>query len=355
VGDWNIFSTLDRSELRASEHVARSTSGRANLSAVLIVKNEERMIEDCLESLHDWVDEIVVLDSGSTDRTLELAKKWGAKVYLQKDWQGYGIQRQRAQEHANCDYILAIDADERVSPELRRSIQAVLANPDDRVVYAMVIKNWFLGTYLDDHGWHDKATVRLYARNKYAFCDSQVHESVDTQKAPIKRLYGDLLHYSCHDYQYFLEKQTVYAHMWARQRAEQGRKPPLVLAAIHAIWTFFRLYLLQGGFLDGRYGFLFAVHASHYVFNKYAALWHYGRARSVGNTDPLSAEKRHAAEPELTGCENASQTEEPFKSIACNSVSAPSQAYAVQSLMLKMDSQGNVSRVEHRLETITAT
>jgi len=282
-------------ELHSPNYDAQRTSGQATLSAVLMVKNEETMIEDCLESLFGWVDEIVVLDSGSTDRTIELAQKWGAKVHVRKEWQGYGIQRQRAQEFATRDYILAIDADERVSPELRKSIQAVLANPDDQKVYEVILHDWFLGTYLDSHGWHHETHVRLYARNKYGFHSSQVHESVNTQGASIKRLRGPLLHYPCHDYEYFLEKRVAYAHAWAHERAEQGRKPPLTSAVIHAVWNFFRLYFLQGGFLDGRYGFLFAVHMSHYVFNKYAALWHYGRTRSANNTDSLPARRPHAA------------------------------------------------------------
>ena len=278
-----------------SNNQAQRISDRTTLSAVLIVKNEENMIEDCLQSLHGWVDEIVVLDSGSTDRTMELAHKWGAKVHVREDWQGHGIQRQRAQQLATGDYILAIDADERVSPELRKSIEAVLANPDDQKVYEVVRNNWFLGTCLDRHGWHHETLVRLYARKKYAYHSSRVHESVDTQGAARVRLHGPLLHDTCHNYEYFLEKHVAYAHTWARERAEQGRKPPLLSAIIHASWNFFRLYFLQGGFLDGRYGFLFAVHASHYVFNKYAALWYYGCSQSVANKEPLLAKRKHAA------------------------------------------------------------
>jgi (heptosyl)LPS beta-1,4-glucosyltransferase len=283
--------------LRSSDNPTRLTSGRATVSAVLIVKNEEKMIEDCLESLSGWVDEIVVLDSGSTDRTIELARKWGASVHVREDWQGHGIQRQRAQEFATCDYILAIDADERVTPELRKSIQTVLANPNDQELYEVVRNNRFLGTYLDRHGWHHETLVRLYARTKYGYHSSRVHESVDTQGAPIKRLRGPLLHNTCHDYEYFLEKHVAYAHTWARERAEQGRKAPLTSAVIHASWNFVRLYFLQGGFLDGRCGFLFAVHTSHYVFNKYAALWYYGRQKSAtaSDTQSLPAESRHAA------------------------------------------------------------
>jgi (heptosyl)LPS beta-1,4-glucosyltransferase len=252
------------------------------------------MIEACLESL-DWVDEIVILDSGSADRTLELARKRGAKVHVREDWQGYGIQRQRAQQLATGDYILAIDADERVSPELRKSIQAVLANPDDQKVYEVVRNNRFLGATLDLHGWHHETLIRLYSRKHYTYHDSHVHESVDTRGAAVKQLRGPLYHDTCHDYEHFLQKHVAYAHTWARERAEQGRKSSLTTAVMHASWNFFRLYLLQGGFLDGRRGFLFALHASHYVFNKYAALWYYGRAQGATRSEPFPATSRHAA------------------------------------------------------------
>ncbi len=290
-----MASAADLSELRLPAHAAASVSGRATLSAVLIVKNEERMLEACLDSL-DWVDELVILDSGSTDRTLELARARGAKVYVREDWQGYGIQRQRAQQFATSDYILAIDADERVSPELRKSIQTVLANPDDRKeVHEVVRNNRFLGAILDLHGWHHETLVRLYARKYYTYHDSQVHESVDTRGAVVKRLRGPLYHDTCHDYEHFLQKHVAYAHDWARERAQRGRTSTVANAVLHASWNFFRLYLLQGGFLDGRQGFLFAVHASHYVFNKYAALWFYSRVQGVTQAEPFSATNQQAA------------------------------------------------------------
>jgi (heptosyl)LPS beta-1,4-glucosyltransferase len=120
-----------------------------------------------------------------------------------------------------------------------------------------------------------------------------VHESVDTQGAPVRMLAGHLLHYTCRDYQYFLEKHVAYAHAWARERAAAGRRGSLLKAVTHATWSFLKHYVVFWGFLDGWYGWLFAKHSAQYVFNKYAALWHYGRAENA--TASHSQSTRRAA------------------------------------------------------------
>ncbi len=173
---------MQATQLAPEPLAAHSSSRRATVSAVMIVKNEESVIEECLESL-EWVDEIVILDSGSSDRTVELAQQRGANVHVRSDWAGYGVQRQRAQAFANGDYILAIDADERVTPQLRASIESVLENPDDRYVYEVVRTDWFLGKFLYAGGWHRQTHVRLYANQNYSYNANLVHESVDTKHA----------------------------------------------------------------------------------------------------------------------------------------------------------------------------
>ena len=250
---------------------------RATISAVLITKNEASQITPCLKSLTDWVDEIVVLDSGSTDATLDIARQHGAKVFVREDWEGFGIQRQRAQDLATCDYILAIDADERISRELRNNIEAVLENPDDACLYQVVRQNAFLDKDVFHNGWRREKIVRLYAKNNFKFNSRAVHESVDSKGIQTRTLSGFLIHDACRNYEYYLEKHLAYAHSWARNQAEAGKTGSLFDAVLHGLTTFGRLFVLQGGFLDGRHGFLFAVHLSQYSFNKYAALWYYGR------------------------------------------------------------------------------
>ena len=250
---------------------------RATISAVLITKNEASQITPCLRSLTDWVDEIVVLDSGSTDATLDIARQHGAKVFIREDWQGFGIQRQRAQNLATSDYILAIDADERITGSLRHDIEAVLKNPDHKCLYQVVRQNAFLDKDVFHNGWRREKIVRLYARSNFQFNSRAVHESVDSKGIQTKTLRGFLIHDACRNYEYYLEKHLAYAHSWARDQAKSGKSASLINAISHGLTTFVRLFLLQGGFLDGQHGFLFAWHLSQYSFNKYAALWHYSR------------------------------------------------------------------------------
>jgi len=273
-------STVSSSTLvhrRVAGQSAEIHPPRATISAVLITKNEASQITPCLRSLTDWVDEIVVLDSGSTDATLDIARQYGAKVFVREDWEGFGIQRQRAQDLATSDYILAIDADERISEQLREAIESVLKNPNKNCLYQVVRQNAFLDKDVFHNGWRREKIVRLYAKNNFGFNSRAVHESVDSKGIPTKTLGGFLIHDACRNYEYYLEKHLAYAHSWARDQAKSGKSANLLNAISHGLTTFVRLYLLQGGFLDGQHGLLFAFHLSQYSFNKYAALWYYSR------------------------------------------------------------------------------
>ena len=276
----NGTSTVSSSTLmhhRMAGQPAEAPSTRSTISAVLITKNEASQITPCFRSLTGWVDEIVVLDSGSTDATLDIARQHGAKVFVREDWKGFGIQRQRAQDLATSDYILAIDADERISEELREAIEAILRNPDKNCLYQVVRQNAFLDKDVFHNGWRREKIVRLYAKNNFQFNSRAVHESVDSKGIPTKTLRGYLIHDACRNYEYYLEKHLAYAHSWARDQAKSGKSANLLNAITHGLTTFVRLFLLQGGFLDGQHGFLFAFHLGQYSFNKYAALWYYSR------------------------------------------------------------------------------
>lgn len=196
---------------------------RARLSVVMIAKNAASLLPDCLASVA-WADEIVVLDSGSSDDTVAVATAAGAKVFTESDWQGYGIQRQRAQQYASGDYILMIDTDERVTPELAQAIHQVLENPDPQAVYSIARRNLFLGRFMRHSGWYPDRVTRLYARERYRYNDNQVHESLDAPGARVVTLSGDLLHLTCRDFASFQRKQLNYATAWAQERHQQGKK-----------------------------------------------------------------------------------------------------------------------------------
>lgn len=251
-------------------------SHRNSLSVVMIAKNEAELLTECLQSVA-WAGEIIVLDSGSSDGSVALAESLGAKVFTHTDWQGFGKQRQKAQSYATQDYVLMIDADERVTPELRHSIEQVLANADDNVVYSLGRRNLFLGRFMRHSGWYPDRVNRLYANQRYRYNDDLVHESLNTNGAKVVPLSGDLLHLTCRDFFAFQRKQLHYAEQWAIQRHQAGKRCGYLSILTHTLGAFCKTWLLRAGFLDGKQGLLLAVVNAQYTFNKYAALWALGR------------------------------------------------------------------------------
>lgn len=251
-------------------------SARKSLSVVIIAKNEAGLLPDCLRSVA-WADEIVMLDSGSQDESVAVAESLGAKVFTHVDWQGFGKQRQLAQSYASHDYILMIDADERVTPELRQSIEQTLTAPDDNQVYSCARRNLFLGRFMRHSGWYPDRVNRLYANQRYRYNDNLVHESLTINGAKVVPLSGDLLHLTCRDFFAFQRKQLRYAEEWANQRHQAGKRCGYLSILTHTLGAFCKTWLLRAGFLDGKQGLLLAVVNAQYTFNKYAALWALGR------------------------------------------------------------------------------
>lgn len=244
-----------------------------SLSAVLIVKNEGESLAACLEKLR-WADEIVILDAGSTDNTLEVARQFTSHVYVDADWQGFGIQRQRAQARASGDWILMVDADEHVTEELQQEIQQVVKDNDQGRVYEVPRLPWCFGGFIRHSGWYPAYRVRLYPSQVARFGPERVHEDlVFSKDVEIKQLKGDLLHYTYRDLEHYLVKSAHYASEWAAQRAAKGRTTNLLTGLLHGVGCFLKMYVLRAGFLDGRPGFLLAVLSAHSTFVKYADLW----------------------------------------------------------------------------------
>lgn len=248
-----------------------------SLSVVLITHNAQTVIEECLRTV-TWGNEIIVLDNNSRDETRLIARRLGAQVYQSNDWPGFGIQRQRAQQYARGEYILVVDADERVTPELKASITEMLSQPDRaNIVYACARKNFFLNTFLRYSSGYPDWIVRLYPRH-YQYSDDIVHESLNYGSASVVYLTGDLHHLTAIDLNVFQQKQLRYAQDWAIQRAKTGKKVSLFSAFAHALIAFIRIGVLKRGFLEGEFGWLMATITAQYTFNKYAALWILQRA-----------------------------------------------------------------------------
>lgn len=242
-----------------------------SISAVLIVKNEANKLPDCLKSL-TWADEIIVLDSGSSDETLSIAQEFAAKVFVNTDWQGFGVQRERAASFATSDWIFMIDADERVTPELQESIlQAVQQTPAIWFVNRLC---WCFGRFIKHSGMHPDWVPRLYPRNQAMYDATRVHERlVNSHHLPEQKLAGHLLHYVYDSIRHQQQKAAHYAEEWALQRVKAGKKTSLTGAVLHALACFLRMYIFRLGFLDGKQGFLLALLLSQSTFAKYAELW----------------------------------------------------------------------------------
>jgi glycosyltransferase involved in cell wall biosynthesis len=244
------------------------TAPRAPLSAVLITRNAAAILEACLDSLA-FADEIVVVDSGSNDGTPELARARGARV-VAKEWLGYGRQKQFAVEQAKHDWVLCVDADERVAPELAASIGAALAAPESPV-YRMARRNRFLGRWLAHGEGYPDWSPRLFNRLNARWSEDLVHEKVLYAVTP-GTLRGDLMHDSFDDIGTYLDRQNRYTTLAARQAYELGRSAsPLHLVASPLV-RFLKFYILRLGFLDGVPGLLHISIGCMNSYMKYAKL-----------------------------------------------------------------------------------
>ena len=249
-----------------------------SLSVIVITKNEEEHIGACLASVAAIADEIIVVDSGSADRTVAIAREFTPHV-VETDWPGFGIQKQRALARASGDWVLSIDADERVSPGLAAEINHVLAAPSADA-YCLPWAVTIYGTRLD-FGRSGRAPLRLFRRDGVRFSDALVHEKILLPAdRRVRTLRGRLVHFTHRDFGHALQKGAQYAWLGAQEKHRQGKRVrSLVYPTARGLLTFVHVYLLRLGFLDGQVGFLSAVLYAQVSFNKYAGLWTRGRPR----------------------------------------------------------------------------
>ncbi len=247
------------------------------ISVVIITMNEEAAIERCLDSVA-WADEIIVLDSGSTDQTVAIAQSMGARVSTADDWPGFGAQKNRALQQATGDWILSIDADELVTPELAREIRSVAASAKSGAGYAMPRLSSYCGRYMRHSGWWPDYVTRLFRRGKARFSDDLVHERLIVD-GEVGKLSGTLLHESFDSLEQVLEKVNRYSSLSAEQMNAKGRRGGVATAVLHGIGAFLRTYVLKAGFLDGREGFMLAVSNAEGAYYKYVKLFLLNRQR----------------------------------------------------------------------------
>lgn len=248
--------------------------GAVALSVIVITRDEEANIAECLASV-SFAREIVVVDSGSRDRTIELARAAGARVEQTPDWPGFGPQKNRALDLATQPWVLSLDADERVTPELRAQILRVLQGTGGPDAYEMSRRSSYCGQFMAHSGWYPDRVVRLFRRGAARFSADAVHERLVTQGA-VGRLKGDLLHTTYPDLETMLEKLNRYSTASAGMLHAEGRRSTLAGAVGRGLWAFFRTYVLRAGWLDGRMGFVLAVSVAEGTYYKYLKLWHLG-------------------------------------------------------------------------------
>lgn len=267
----------------------------ATLACAIITKDAGPRFSECLASV-DWVDEIVVLDSGSSDATVELAERAGAKVFHSDTWRGFGPQRRLAQRNVKSDWILWIDSDEVVTEELRQSIERVMQNPQVDTAYEISRLSDFFGKFMRHSGWYPDAVVRLHAKKTYQYNSAIVHEKLEVPKHLVKPLEGDLLHYTSDDYYDYMQKSLRYANDAADQLYAKGRTTTIPRILASSVWMFFKKYIFQLGFADGRHGLMLAFQSSHYVFNKYFGLWAKQHTLKVGKykTETVTRKRRRS-------------------------------------------------------------
>lgn len=239
-----------------------------SLSAILITKNEEANIGACLESVA-FADEIVIVDSGSTDKTVEIAGRFGARVVVTPDWPGFGAQKQRALDLATCEWVLSLDADERIPEKLRAQIVAAMAD-EACSGYRINRLSWFLGQPMRHGGWHPDRVLRLARRQKARFSPDSVHEQLLVE-GPVGDLAEPMLHYSYVDVDDVLRKMRTYALASAAERRRRGARAGLGVAIAHSLAGFLKAYILKAGFLDGKRGFVAACFKAQETFWRYIA------------------------------------------------------------------------------------
>lgn len=243
---------------------------KPRLSAALIAHNEAHQLRACLASVA-WVDEIVVVENGSTDGTAALARELGAEVITTPDWPGFGPQKNRAIDACRGDWVLVLDCDERVDAALRAEIERTIAAPAFDV-YRIPRRSTYCGQFIEHGGWSPDHVRRLFRRGAARFSDARVHENLIVDR-PMGTLTAPLIHHSFRSLDDVIGKMNRYSGDGAAMLADAGNAPGIGTAVLHGLAAFFKTYVLKRGFLDGRIGFLLAVSNAEGSYYRYAKAW----------------------------------------------------------------------------------
>ena len=242
------------------------------ISACIITLNEEENLPRCLESIRDIVDEVIVVDSGSTDRTNYIATDFNAR-FIRNEWDGYVAQKNFALSKAKFDWVLSLDADEELSPELKKSLETLKLNGHSELVtgYEMSRVVNYQGRMVRFGDWHPDTLVRLFKKDAAKFAGGQVHERLEI-RGDVQPLKGELIHHSFKDEADYLQRMDHYSTLWAEQKKADGESAGALAPYSHSFWRFLRSYLIKGGIKGGGLGFKLSKLQAREVFLKYSKL-----------------------------------------------------------------------------------
>jgi (heptosyl)LPS beta-1,4-glucosyltransferase len=239
------------------------------LSVCIITKNEEDNIGRCLDSVK-WADEILVMDTGSVDKTVQICQEYSCKI-VDIPWSGFGPSKKALTDLTRNSWVLSIDADEVISEELNARINEILYKPD-RVGYKIKRRSYYLGKLINHCGWNRDYPLRLFNKNYGTFDEKEVHESVQLNGKTV-RLEEPILHFTYPTLQSHVRKMAYYAKLSANQKLKEGKKSSIGKAVVLGILKFLKMYFLQLGLLDGKIGFLLCFNSAYGVYLKYMILW----------------------------------------------------------------------------------
>jgi len=240
------------------------------VSVIIIACNSEATIRRCLESVA-WADEIVVIDSGSIDRTMEISREFTAIVHQTPDFPGHGPQKNRALDLASGDWVFSLDSDEWITPEVRAEIDIALAAPGSNNAFMLPRRSSFCGRFMRHSGWWPDYVKRLFRRGAARFSDDEGHDRLIVN-GPVGRFSNPILHETITSLDQLIGKMNTYSSMTARNLHQRGRRASIFGALLHGWWAFFRTYFLRAGFLDGREGLMVAIVNAEISYYRYCKL-----------------------------------------------------------------------------------
>jgi glycosyltransferase involved in cell wall biosynthesis len=246
---------------------------KPRVSASIICKNEEHNIEECLRSVA-WCDEIVVVDSGSTDRTVELARRHTDKVVFH-EWPGYVAQKNFALDQTTGEWVICLDADERCTPELRQAVERELPGADGLAGFEVRRHVKYLGRWINHGGWYPDWKLRVVRKGKARWGGVDPHDKL-IPEGPVRRLDADLHHFTYRDFAHQIRIINHFSDVVLAEYLKQGKRPSVFQALVHPPWKFFECYVWKLGFLDGFPGFVIAAGSAFYIFARYVKLWETG-------------------------------------------------------------------------------